>query len=162
GSLGLWLFTKLVLPHRLELAQGVAFFFGVLALILAGRTVVRSAVAPRLARGTGLLTGGGRVAEVLLRKVPRRPGEGRDPVGSAVEADDVEGVSVLGMSPPEFSRSSRWMKRAMDVVFATAVLLAAAPLMLLAAIAIRLTSRGPILFSQERIGRSGRRFRIRK
>jgi exopolysaccharide biosynthesis polyprenyl glycosylphosphotransferase len=234
GSLGLWLYSKLALPERLELAQGLAFFFGSLALILAGRTAVRSAIAPRMARDRVVLVGGGPMADLLMRKIRTHPEYALDPVGflaadaaegveglghlghplddlegvardlgiqrvvvlasavsdellvevvrvctalglkvgvvpnlvevlgSAVETDDVEGVSVLGLSPPEFSRSSRWVKRGMDVVIATLVLVVTAPLMLLAALAIKLTSRGPILFSQERIGRGERRFRIHK
>jgi exopolysaccharide biosynthesis polyprenyl glycosylphosphotransferase len=83
-------------------------------------------------------------------------------LGSAVEMDDLEGVSVLGISPPELSRSSQALKRAMDLILASCAVFIAAPLMVGAAVAIRITSAGPILFSQERIGRGGRRFRILK
>src|SRR5258708_7549790 len=42
------------------------------------------------------------------------------------------------------------------------MLIVSAPLLALVAIAIKLTSRGPVFFSQERLGRGGRRFRILK
>ena len=38
-----------------------------------------------------------------------------DVLGSSVEVDDVEGITVLGMASPTLSRSSRALKRAMDV-----------------------------------------------
>ena len=37
-------------------------------------------------------------------------------MGPSVEVDDVEGVTVLGINPPVLPRSSRLLKRAMDVV----------------------------------------------
>lgn len=53
-------------------------------------------------------------------------------------------------------------KRAFDVVCAAVGLLLAAPVMLLAAIAIRLDSPGPALYAQIRMGERGRPFRIHK
>jgi exopolysaccharide biosynthesis polyprenyl glycosylphosphotransferase len=58
--------------------------------------------------------------------------------------------------------SSRVIKRAVDVVGAVLAVLLFAPIMLIVAIAIRLTSRGPIIFAQERCGLGGRRFRFYK
>jgi exopolysaccharide biosynthesis polyprenyl glycosylphosphotransferase len=54
------------------------------------------------------------------------------------------------------------VKRVMDVVGALIALVACTPLMLLTALAIKLTSRGPILFTQERYGYNRRRFRMYK
>ena len=48
--------------------------------------------------------------------------------------------------------------RALDIVVALAALVVFAPVMLLAAVAILLTSSGPVLFRQQRIGRNGRFF----
>ena len=53
-------------------------------------------------------------------------------------------------------------KRVIDALVACAILLLTAPLMALTALAIRLESRGPVLFSQERVGRHGKVFRVRK
>ena len=52
--------------------------------------------------------------------------------------------------------------RGVELVLAAVVLLAALPFLALAAIAIVLTSRGPVLFRQERVGRGGRRFLLFK
>ena len=53
-------------------------------------------------------------------------------------------------------------KRLMDIVFAVCGLVLLAPLMLVVALAIKLDSRGPVFFRQERVGRRGRLFRIHK
>lgn len=54
------------------------------------------------------------------------------------------------------------MRRAVDVVVSAAALVVALPLMALVAAAIRLTSRGPALFTQVRSGLGGREFTIYK
>ena len=54
------------------------------------------------------------------------------------------------------------LKRTFDLVGAAVVLLLAAPLMLLAALAIKVDSRGPVFFRQQRVGRGGRLFRVHK
>jgi len=54
------------------------------------------------------------------------------------------------------------LKRAMDIGFSMLILLAALPALLVAMVAIKLDSKGPIFYSQERIGQYGRRFRVFK
>ncbi len=53
-------------------------------------------------------------------------------------------------------------KRCFDTVFSVAMLVVTAPLLLLAAAAIKVTSRGPVFFRQERVGSGGRLFCIHK
>jgi sugar transferase (PEP-CTERM system associated) len=60
------------------------------------------------------------------------------------------------------SRVRRALKRAFDVAAASALLLLAAPLICLAALAIKLDSRGPVFYGQERVGQGGRPYRLRK
>ncbi len=67
---------------------------------------------------------------------------------------------ALGHEPLPGAR--RFVKRAIDVFVAGAVLLAASPVMLAVAIAIRMNSAGPILFRQNRVGMDGRPFRVLK
>ncbi len=55
-----------------------------------------------------------------------------------------------------------FVKRVFDVVGAGALLVLAAPVMLLTAVAIRLDSRGPILYRQDRVGQGGRTFQCIK
>jgi len=54
------------------------------------------------------------------------------------------------------------LKRCFDVVFAIFALVVTAPIMVLVATAIRLTSTGPALFVQERVGLNGKTFRMYK
>jgi exopolysaccharide biosynthesis polyprenyl glycosylphosphotransferase len=83
-------------------------------------------------------------------------------IGSSVEFDDLHGVTVMGVRRFELTRSSAAVKRTFDVVCASIGLLAMAPLMLVAAVAIKLDSRGPVFFRQLRVGRHGERFHILK
>jgi len=53
-------------------------------------------------------------------------------------------------------------KRVVDIVGASIVLLLLAPVLIAAALAIKLTSKGPVMFLQERIGFNKRRFKIFK
>jgi exopolysaccharide biosynthesis polyprenyl glycosylphosphotransferase len=85
-----------------------------------------------------------------------------DILGPAVEVDDVEGVAVLGINPPWLSRSSRALKRIMDVVLCAISLVLAMPLLALLAVAIKFDSSGPVLFCQERIGKGQRPFTLYK
>jgi lipopolysaccharide/colanic/teichoic acid biosynthesis glycosyltransferase len=54
------------------------------------------------------------------------------------------------------------VKRLLDLVLSTSMLIALAPLMLLIALTIRLTSRGPAILLQSRIGKDGRPFGMMK
>jgi len=51
-----------------------------------------------------------------------------------------------------------WLKRALDFLAGSILLMLTAPLIGLACLAIRLTSRGPAIFAQERVGRGGKPF----
>jgi exopolysaccharide biosynthesis polyprenyl glycosylphosphotransferase len=83
-------------------------------------------------------------------------------VGSTVAFDDLHGVTVMGVKRFELTRSSTAVKRIFDLVWTSVGLLALAPFMLLAAIAIKLDSPGPVFFRQQRVGRYGQRFQIFK
>jgi exopolysaccharide biosynthesis polyprenyl glycosylphosphotransferase len=83
-------------------------------------------------------------------------------VGSSVEFDDIDGVTVLGVRRFGLSRSSEFVKRAMDLACATVGLAVLSPILALVAIAIKLDSRGPVFYSQWRIGRNGKPFRMIK
>lgn len=57
---------------------------------------------------------------------------------------------------------ARYAKRPFDVVIAIALLIVLSPLLILAGLSVKLTSRGPVLFGQDRSGRGGVLFRLRK
>jgi exopolysaccharide biosynthesis polyprenyl glycosylphosphotransferase len=83
-------------------------------------------------------------------------------VGSSVEFDDLHGVTLMGVRRFDLSRSSGWLKRAFDLLGALLGLLIVTPLFVALAIAIKLDSRGPVFFAQQRVGRHGRRFYMLK
>ena len=60
------------------------------------------------------------------------------------------------------SRALAASKRAFDVMFAAIGLILAAPLMLIVAVAMKLSSPGPVLYHQQRVGKDGRPFTIHK
>jgi len=79
-----------------------------------------------------------------------------------VDFDDLYGVTLLGVRHRQLSRSSKALKRSLDLVGSALALIAVAPVMAIIAIAIRLDSPGPGLFRQSRIGRGGKPFEILK
>ena len=85
-----------------------------------------------------------------------------DALGTSVEVDQVDGITILGTTPPVLGRSSRFVKRSFDVVVSALLMALLAPVMLIAMLAIRLDSRGPALFRQLRIGKGGRPFTLLK
>jgi exopolysaccharide biosynthesis polyprenyl glycosylphosphotransferase len=82
--------------------------------------------------------------------------------GSNVAFDDIYGTTVLGVRSVELGRSSRVLKRAIDIAGGAVALLLLTPAMATIALAIKLESSGPVFFRQTRVGRDGRRFRIFK
>lgn len=83
-------------------------------------------------------------------------------VGSSVEFDEIEGVPLLGVRRGGLTRSSRAMKRGTDLVAAVGGVIVLAPVLIAVAVAVKLTSRGPVFFRQDRIGRGGEVFSMLK
>jgi exopolysaccharide biosynthesis polyprenyl glycosylphosphotransferase len=83
-------------------------------------------------------------------------------VGSSAAFDYVDGMTVLGVPRFGLSPASRRVKRAFDLIGSALCLVLLAPLLLAIAVAIKLTSRGPVLFRQTRIGRDGQPFKMLK
>jgi exopolysaccharide biosynthesis polyprenyl glycosylphosphotransferase len=76
--------------------------------------------------------------------------------------EQIGGMPLMSIQQPAFSRLSRACKRVLDIAGATVGLFVLAPLLLGVALAIRLDSRGPVLFVQKRSGRGGRFFSLYK
>ncbi|MGA3220147.1 MAG: sugar transferase [Acidimicrobiales bacterium] len=76
--------------------------------------------------------------------------------------EELHGLTVMDVAPPSLGPISRATKRSLDIVVSSATLLALVPFMVVTAIAIKVTSPGPVFFRQERIGYKGRTFRIIK
>lgn len=110
--------------------------------------------------------------QLLEAPAPRTPWS-REPLrdvveyASSVSLPPVPWVTRLRLDQPRvnvqsLSAATRVLKRVMDVVLAIGLLIVLAPVMLLTALAVKLTSPGPVIFRQTRVGlnlRQGRRDR---
>jgi exopolysaccharide biosynthesis polyprenyl glycosylphosphotransferase len=92
--------------------------------------------------------------------VPRLFDFGIAPAG--LLADDIWGIPLIRLRRPALRRAARVTKRLFDIVCAGAALLVCAPVLLAAAVAVRRSSPGPVLFRQLRVGRDGAPFELLK
>ena len=91
----------------------------------------------------------------------RRAGEAR----RALEVAEAAGTLKLGwpfVDRRERPRETERIERAANVAIATVGLIVAAPIMALVALAVSLDSRGPVFYTQERVGRDARSGRERR
>ncbi|MCK1682385.1 exopolysaccharide biosynthesis polyprenyl glycosylphosphotransferase [Bradyrhizobium sp. 147] len=89
------------------------------------------------------------------------------PVGAASEllrhpTRSLGSAACVEIQPGPLTAIERASKRIIDIIGAGFALMVFAPLLAMAAVAIRLDSPGPILFKQQRCGFNGRIFSIRK
>ena len=78
--------------------------------------------------------------------------------GGRVNFRPVGGLPLIHVDPPRSGEAASWGKRGFDVLGSLALLVAFSPVFLLAALRIKLHDRGPVLFSQERVGKDGMLF----
>ncbi len=76
--------------------------------------------------------------------------------------EDLDGIPVIILTQIPLAGWNRFVKRAVDLAFATLALLVLAPLLLLIGLAIFLSDRGAVLYRQLRMGLDGRPFLIVK
>jgi lipopolysaccharide/colanic/teichoic acid biosynthesis glycosyltransferase len=101
---------------------------------------------------------------------PHHPGDGglskphaeQHPVSTTTMRIGPEAARVVLPLSGLLARRTPGWKRAIDIVAASIGILVTAPVMLVAAVAIKLTSAGPIIFRQPRAGLGGRVFTIYK
>lgn len=74
----------------------------------------------------------------------------------------VAGFPLLHVEKPQYQGSQCFQKRAFDLCFALAALIATSPILIAAALAIKLTSRGPVFYHSERAGINGENFAMLK
>ena len=79
-----------------------------------------------------------------------------------VDVDDLGGIPLIGVKEHNLPGAARVVKRGLDVVLTLIALFFLWPIFVIIAIAIRLDSPGPILFSQTRIGQTGKPFKVYK
>ena len=95
---------------------------------------------------------------VEVRLVPEVPNLG----SITVEASQFEGLPVLTLQAGRHGLADLLVKRAIDFAGAAAGLLVLSPLLAALAVLVKATSRGPVLYGQERMGLNGHRFTMYK
>jgi exopolysaccharide biosynthesis polyprenyl glycosylphosphotransferase len=85
-----------------------------------------------------------------------------DVAGPRIAIRPVCGLPLLHVDEPQLAGGRRVMKALLDRVVALVALIVLSPLLVAIALAIRLTSRGPAIFRQRRIGWQGREFTMWK
>jgi exopolysaccharide biosynthesis polyprenyl glycosylphosphotransferase len=83
-------------------------------------------------------------------------------VGPRVQIRPVCGLSVLHLERPELKGVRRLTKGVFDRIVAAFALLLLAPTLLAIALLVKVTTPGPVLFHQERVGHHGKTFRMLK
>lgn len=81
---------------------------------------------------------------------------------SRIDVNDFGGIPVLGIRGATVSPVNRLLKRAFDLALGALISLLSLPLVAVAALAVRLESPGPAIFTQMRAGVNGRPFKIYK
>ncbi len=92
---------------------------------------------------------------IVLRDYDALPVEG-------VQVRNLGGALGLEYGNNLLRRQDRWVKRSLDLICGSALLILFLPVMLLAMLTVRLASPGPVLFWQDREGRKGRTIRVPK
>src|SRR5207245_315211 len=72
------------------------------------------------------------------------------------------GQPLVQRTAPSLKGPQLLAKRALDLLGATVGLIVVSPILAMLALLIKLDSRGPVFFRQERVGRGGRLFKILK
>jgi exopolysaccharide biosynthesis polyprenyl glycosylphosphotransferase len=81
---------------------------------------------------------------------------------TGVEAAVIDGLPLIGIRRNRLRGQAAFLKRAIDLVAAVILSIVLSPLLLVLAIAIRLSSPGPVLFRQQRVGLNGAPFTLVK
>jgi exopolysaccharide biosynthesis polyprenyl glycosylphosphotransferase len=98
--------------------------------------------------------------DVDISVIPRFFDNGVVPEGP--DTDDVRGIPLYRVRQSALRKPVWVLKRAVDIMVAGTVLLLAAPILLVCGLAVKLSSPGPVLFRQRRIGQGGRTIEVPK
>lgn len=85
-----------------------------------------------------------------------------DVAGPRIHAKPVAGLPLVHVDFPRLEGYRRFAKRSFDIVGSILLLIVTSPIMLAAAVAIRVEGPGPVLYTQARVGRRGNTFAMLK
>lgn len=98
----------------------------------------------------------------LREKVPFRVVPDLFDVITSPRIEEIDGIPVIALREGPLRGWNKFLKRAIDAAISLIGLIITFPLFVVIAILIKLTSRGPVFFSQERVGQGGKIFIIHK
>jgi exopolysaccharide biosynthesis polyprenyl glycosylphosphotransferase len=82
--------------------------------------------------------------------------------GSRIHVRAVAGMPLMHLEEPQYAEAGMWPKTVFDRVFSLSAILAFSPILVSAAVAVKLSSKGPLLYRQRRIGLDGKSFDMLK
>lgn len=85
-----------------------------------------------------------------------------DIAGPRIHTTPISGLPLIHVEHPKFSGRKQFAKRVFDLLGSAALIVLTAPIMLAVAIAVKVSSKGPVLYSQQRVGLSGGEFPMLK
>lgn len=149
---------------RLELLSGAV-------PVVTGLDLVASAM-DDLGADTAIVTGGDELTPHNIRRLSwaLEPGHRHlvvapglvDVGGPRIHMRPVSGLPLMHVETPRYEGASRFWKRSFDLVGAAILVLLLSPVLVVAAIAVRASTDGSVIFRQERVGYRGKRFVIHK
>ncbi|MFA3784121.1 sugar transferase [Melioribacteraceae bacterium 4301-Me] len=109
--------------------------------------------------------------DILLDIISKSEGKGielkivpdlYDIISGQARTSQIYGFPLIDVMPELMPEWEKKIKRLMDIFLSLAVLLITLPITLITAVAIKIDSKGPILYAQERMGQGGKIFKIYK
>lgn len=85
-----------------------------------------------------------------------------DVAGPRIHTQPVAGLPLIHVSTPKLTGGKRIAKRLFDIVLSTLIILVSSPALLLIALLVKSTSKGPVFYKQLRIGKNGNDFNMIK
>jgi len=85
-----------------------------------------------------------------------------DIVSGQARAREIYGFPLIDVNPVLLRPWEEAAKRSLDIIVSLLLIVLGSPIWMATALAVRLTSKGPIIYSQERIGKEGKHFRMYK
>ncbi|NUN71127.1 MAG: sugar transferase, partial [Bacteroidetes bacterium] len=124
--------------------------YGIRSLLIALDSQQRELVLDIVSRSTGY--------DVSIKIIP----DMYDIVSGQARTNQIYGFPLIEIMPHIMQPWEESAKRIMDIVISFLILTFSAPLWIFVAVAIKVNSPGPLVYSQERVGKNGRIFRMHK
>jgi Undecaprenyl-phosphate glucose phosphotransferase len=83
-------------------------------------------------------------------------------ITSKLKMEEVDGIPFLKLKSLPMNIWNRFLKRTFDVIVSGFILFVISPIMIILALAVKFTSKGPVFYKQERVGLDGKKFMMLK